>query len=791
LDSKSLEMLEFHRIREILAVFTSFQASETLALNLQCFTSQEHISLLLRQSAEARHLLTLDSDFSTGEVVDTREEVNMAVRGKILEPQTLVNTGLTMASVRRLRSKLSRMTGFPLLWDIASGITQMRDLEDNISRCLSPDGEVLDSASSQLASARRQLRDTRHTLRARLEGLIKSARGRRIVQEPIITEREGRYVIPIKADSRRDIRGIVHDVSNTGATVYLEPWTTVDMGNRLRELIVEEQREIERVLRDLSERVAVHAEDINNNIAIAAEIDLILAKARYARSCDGFEARLEGLEDSGSQTGQKRVLRLVNARHPLLGDKAVPLSVELGSEFSVLVITGPNTGGKTVALKTIGLLSLMTQAGLPIPASEGTVLPVFDGVFVDIGDEQSIEQTLSTFSWHMGNIIRIIGSATDHSLVLLDELGTSTDPDQGSALARAILLHFLSRGTFAVATTHYGELKAFAHTTPGLQNASLDFDPTTLAPTYHLTVGIPGGSNALATAARLGLPPGIIERARDMLASGTQEMETLITDLTTEKEKAQHLAGEAELLKNEGEQKSAELERRLNRLRAEEKSILQEARDKVVREAAELQKEIRQTASRLRKEKTRETIEQSRKVLAAAQEQLRGESWQPKADSDTGEPEQPGVITPGDTVWLREAGVPATVLSISEETRQIEVQAGSTRIRLGLDGVTRTPLLPRHSSSGAQKSINIPRGQAVPRELKLLGKRAEEAEWEVNNYLDAAVTAGLTQVRIVHGIGTGALRNAVRDLLGSHPLVSSFRPGEKGEGGNGATIVEL
>jgi len=297
----------------------------------------------------------------------------------------------------------------------------------------------------------------------------------------------------------------------------------------------------------------------------------------------------------------------------------------------------------------------------------------------------------------MGNIIRIISNTTDHSLVLLDELGTSTDPDQGSALARAILLDFLSRGTIAVATTHYGELKAFAHTTPGLQNASLDFDPTTLNPTYHLTVGIPGGSNALATAARLGLPSEIIEKARGMLASGTQEMETLITDLTTEKEKAQDLASEAELLKNESEQKSAELERRLSRLRTEEKTILQEARDKVVREAAELQKEIRHTASQLRKERSRErsreTIEQSRKALSAAQEQLRGENWQPKADSETGEPEQPGVITPGDTVWLREAGVPATVLSISDETRQIEVQAGSTRIRLNLDGVHRNPLL--------------------------------------------------------------------------------------------------
>jgi DNA mismatch repair protein MutS2 len=453
----------------------------------------------------------------------------------------------------------------------------------------------------------------------------------------------------------------------------------------------------------------------------------------------------------------------------------------MGRDFSILVITGPNTGGKTVALKTIGLLSLMTQAGLPIPASEETCLPIFDGVFVDIGDEQSIEQTLSTFSWHMGNIIRIIGSATNHSLVLLDELGTSTDPAQGSALARAILLHFLSQRTMAVATTHYGDLKAFAHTTSGLQNASLDFDPATLAPTYHLTTGIPGGSNALATAARLGLPPDIIEEAQDMLAGGTQELETLIADMTAEKNKARSISIEAEQLKEKVEQQNTELESRLKRLSAEERAIIQEARDK----------EIRQAATQLRKERNRETIEQSRRALTAAREQLRGEVWQPRADSETGGPDGPGSITPGDTVWLREANVAATVLSISEETQQIEVQSGLTRIRLGLDGVTRTTGQPVNNSVRAPEAFSMPRTRSVPPELHLLGKRADEAEWEVNNYLDAAVAAGLTQVRIVHGSGTGTLRNIVRDMLGYHPLVRSFRPGERGEGGNGVTIAQL
>jgi len=792
LDNKSLEMLEFHRVRESLAGFTSFQASRELALTLQCSRDREHISLLLRRSAESRHLLTAEPGFRVGEVVDTRDELHMASRGKVLEPLVLVGIGTTLATTRRLRISLGRLSAdFPLLWEMASGIVQMRQLEDDIGKCLAPDGEVLDSASSQLAAVRRQLRETRQHLRERLESIIRSPRGRRIVQDPVITEREGRYVIPIKVESRRDIRGIVHDVSNTGATVFVEPWTTVETGNELRELIVEEQREIERVLRGLSDKVGGHAEEISGNIALAAEIDLALAKARYARSCRGCEARLVGTGEGGTTTGRDRVLRLVEARHPLLGDKAVPLSVEIGGDFSVLVITGPNTGGKTVALKTVGLLSLMTQAGLPIPASEQTQLPVFDGVFVDIGDEQSIEQTLSTFSWHMGNIIRIVGTASNRSLVLFDELGTSTDPAQGSALARAILLHFLSMKAVTVATTHYGDLKAFAHATPGLQNASLDFDPVTLAPTYHLTVGVPGGSNALATAERLGLPHRIVEEARGMLAEGSQELESLLSELTAQRESARGLSDEAERLKHEAEQRHTELEDRQERLKAQEKSILQEARDRVVREAAELQREIRQAAAQLRKERSRETVEQSRRALAATREQLAGEDWKSRADGRGVEAAETRPIAAGDTVWLEEAGVSATVVSVSEETQQVEVQSGPTRIRLGLDGVSRRGGQPPSGSAWTPGAVSTPPARSVPRELHLLGKRAEEAEWEVDSYLDAAAVAGLAEVRIVHGGGTGALRRAVRDLLGAHPLVKSFRPGGRGEGGDGATVVQL
>ena len=794
MNEKSLEMLEFHRVREILAGFTSFPASRESALALHPLSDYEQAALLLNQSAEARHLLLMEPDFSTGEVVDIRKEVKLSTRGKVLEPQTLVHIQQTMATTRQLYRNFKKLAPeLPLLWGIASGIIELRQLEKDITKCLTPNGELLDSASPRLATARQQLREVRQQLLNRLEAIIKSSRGQKIIQEPVITEREGRYVLPIKIEVRNEIKGIVHDVSNTGATVFIEPLTTVELGNRLRELMLEERREIDRILGELSTQAGAHETEISTNVALAAELDLILAKARYARSTRAAEPALIPFSTDDRRTADTHpgLLKLIEARHPLLADKAVPLSIEIGQDFSILVITGPNTGGKTVALKTIGLLSLMAQAGIPIPASPQSCLPFFDEVFVDIGDEQSIEQTLSTFSWHMGNIIHIIKSATNRSLILLDELGTSTDPAEGSALARSILLHFLSKDTMTVATTHYSDLKAFAHVTPGLHNASFDFDPVTLNPTYHLTVGVPGGSNALATASRLGLHPEIITNAREMLSKGTQELETLLADLNSEKQRVESLRRDLMQDTEEANRKNTELENRLLQLQAEERTVIQQARDNIVREVAELQKEMRQAASRLRKQRTKETIEQTRKALAGVQNRLKSEVWQPAAGAKPAEETAGEGINVGDTVWLEEANLQATVLSVAEEARQVEVRAGSTRIKLSLDGVAK--MVPS-SGDGEPRLTPVtraPRAQAVFPELHLRGKRADEVEWALHSYLDSAYLAGLNEVRIVHGSGGGVLRDIVRELLASHPLVKSYRPGVRGEGGNGVTIASL
>lgn len=787
MDQKSLEILEFPKITRILAGYTSFSISGELVLNLKPLADYHQVSRLLRQSAEARHLLLVDPGFTVSGAFDVREAVGMAALGKILEPIKLIEIQQTLATMRQARSSLHRMPEeMPLLCDITRDIVELPEVEKEVTHCLSPGGEVLDRASPQLATARRQLKETRQNLRDRLEKIMKTPKGQQIIQEPVITEREGRYVIPVKVESRREIKGITHDVSNTGATVFVEPLPTVELGNTIRELVTAEKREVEKVLQKLSMAVGTKEAEILLGISRLAELDMTLAKARYAGAARAAEPGLTDLSDVSDKDGSGAFIRLVDARHPLLGEKAVPLSVDIGRDFSILVITGPNTGGKTVALKTIGLMSLMTQAGIPIPASPETRLPVFDQVFADIGDEQSIEQTLSSFSWHMGNMIRIINNTTERSLVLLDELGTSTDPAEGSALARSILRHFLSSKILTVATTHYADLKAFAHTTPGLHNASFDFDPLTLTPTYHLTLGIPGGSNALAIATHLGVPAAIIDEARTMLAEGALDLETTLADIMAEKQKLQD---SRELLEKESHQvktRNIELESRLTQLRVEEQRVIDEARDKVVREAAELHRQIRRASSELRKQRTRETIDAAQKSLAAVQTRLDSEAWTPKIP-------EPGVEHPvsvGDTVYLKEINLPATVLSISEEKQEVEVQAGQIKLKVGINSITKTTSRAVAPSATTGK-VTGPATGSVSAELDLRGKRADEVEVTLDGYLNDATLTNRNEVLIIHGFGTGTVRQIVRDFLATHPLVKSFRAGKQGEGGDGVTVVSL
>jgi DNA mismatch repair protein MutS2 len=464
------------------------------------------------------------------------------------------------------------------------------------------------------------------------------------------------------------------------------------------------------------------------------------------------------------------------------------LNVEIGADYTGLVITGPNTGGKTVALKTIGLLALMAQAGMPIPAAGESCLPIFDNIFADIGDEQSIEQTLSTFSWHMGNIVRIVKESTDRSLVLLDELGTATDPGEGAALAQSILRHFLDCKTMIVATTHFSELKAFAHATPGLQNASLDFDPVTLAPTYHLTLGIPGGSNALAIASQLGLPPEIIADARSRLSRGSHEVENLLADLRVQKRQMDDWRDEIEREREEAKNLRHRIEEEQLRSREEEDKRLREVRARLQKEGDELQIHIREAMDDLKKEQTREKLERAQKVLSEMREQLKGPNWQPM--SSASEDKVAPRLAIGDRVTVMGMNLQGTVVSSPDSNGQIEVQVGSTKVKLAPENLEKLEAAKIESLNQPKTSVSIPR-RVASLELDLRGKRADEVEIELDAFLNDAGLANLPEVRVIHGIGTGVVRQIVRQFLASHPLVNSFRSGKREEGGDGVTVVQL
>ncbi|MBN1856165.1 MAG: endonuclease MutS2 [Dehalococcoidia bacterium] len=790
MDAKSLELLEFHLAKARVADFASFELSSQALRDLQPLTDRRQILERLAESAEARRLLSLLPDFSIGQVSDIDEVVTMAAHGVVLAPAELALVAQTLHSIAAARRRIKDFIDeLPRLWAIAQHMADLHLLANDIVRGIGPSGEILDSLSPRLFEMRRQMIDARQQLVEQLEVFVMSPNGKDIVTDQIVTQRDGRYVIPIKSELRKQVHGIVHDVSNSGATVFMEPFDTIEQGNLLRELEVGERSEIEKVLRERCNALGLYKDKIAISVAAILELDVAVAKARYAREAQALEPTV--LEDSVGENGRGATLFLKEARHPLLGSSAVPLTLEMGSDFQALVVTGPNTGGKTVMLKTVGLLSAMMQAGLPIPASDGSALPVFDSIFADIGDEQSIEQTLSTFSWHMSNLVRIVTNSTNRSLVLLDEPGSSTDPSEGSALARALLHHFLEHHTLTLATTHYTDVKVFAHVTPGLQNASLEFDPVTKKPTYRLHMGLPGGSNALATAARLGLPEALVEIARSMMPKAEQQLSALLQDLETEKQAVETLTRnllEERLLL---QRKSQEFDEELARQRKEDRLVINEARDNVAREAAALHRQMREVSAELRKTRGKSQLEVARKTLNLAQEKLESSEFQvvPPTATET-VPVDDGQIRVGDTIRIRGTNTDATVLSISEKNYQMEVQCGQTKLWLGVDTVDKiaTTARPLKGTISIKPRTSDVR---VPMELDLRGRRADEIEPALDTYLNAATLSGIPSARIIHGFGTGTVRDIVRDYVSTSRLVRRFRPGQQSEGGDGVTVLEF
>ncbi len=802
-DEKTLTTLEFDKVLARLAGLTAFSAGRVAALALRPAATRALAAQRQALGAEARRLRAGRPNLGLAGAHDVRPHAHKAALHGVLDPSELLEIHSTLVAVRTLRGNLGRLAQqYPLLADLTRRMYDPARLVSEIVRCITPRGEIADSASPALAAVRRESRVVHDRLQARLQEILNNAVARGVAQEALITERDGRYVVPIKADFRGQLRGIVHDVSGSGATLWIEPLAIVDLGNQYRELQLEEQREAQRVLRQLSELVADVAGQIEADVDLLAELDVVFAAARLGELLKAYELPLDG-EAQPWLVEAPAELRLLQARHPLLTGEIVPITLYAGGAFRVLMITGPNTGGKTVALKTAGLLTLMALAGLPIPAGEGSSVPVFDSIYADIGDEQSIEQSLSTFSSHMRNIVGILAQAGPRSLVLLDELGAGTDPEEGAALARAIVQRLLRQGCTVIATTHHGELKVFAHETPGVMNASVEFDTQTLAPTYRLAVGLPGRSNAIAIAARLGMPADVLEQARQAAGPEQERVGDLLADLQRERDRAsaeragaEQAAAEAETLRSRYAGELAELDRQRAALR-------EAARSEAETEVAELRAAMREASRRLQRASRLErlpaeaaaaaTVDLAEAEATAAEVQARLDALQAREAQRTATalPAAPPSIGPGDLVTVRGLDQTGEALSAPDDRGEFEVQLGALRMRIKRDQVERVA---HAAAAPAPRPIAVslpPRPDSPGLELEVRGHRAEEAIPRLEEYLQSAYLAGLPFVRIIHGKGTGALRRVVREALASSPLVSDFEPADARAGGEGVTIAHL
>ncbi|MGC8855702.1 MAG: endonuclease MutS2 [Anaerolineae bacterium] len=787
MDAKTLSVLEYPKILARLAGYCDFSASKELALTLVPTHSYDLALDRLAETSEARRLLAVQ-DVGVGGAHDIRPAVDLAARRGVLEPQQLLEIKATLISCRELKKTLERKASdYPHLAEIALGLPQTYGLVEAITRVLSERGEVLDSASEKLARLRREIKATHDRLMGRLQRYLTELAPK--LQEQIITQRDGRYVIPLRAEFKGQVKAIIHDQSASGATLFVEPLPIVEINNQLRELQLQERDEERRILAELSAQIGQYRQELIYGVENLAALDLAFAKAKYAEELKASEPLLRPLSPA---KGHPPTFKLLRARHPLLDpETVVPIDFNPPADTRAVIITGPNTGGKTVALKTVGLLTLMAQSGLHIPAQSGSELPFYRSVYADIGDEQSIEQSLSTFSGHITNIIHILKNADEHSLVMLDELGAGTDPQEGAALARAILSHLLARGITTLVTTHHPELKTFAHVTPGVVNASVEFDLKTLRPTYQLTIGLPGRSNAIAIAQRLGLDPEIVAAAKSEIHPDEQRADKLLDDIRKERNRLARERQKMEKSRAHLEAQAQELQKRLERIEEERREILARARAEGELEVEILKQNLASLKAQLKK--ARQPLE----VLKAVEEKVEalGEKITQPVERHPAEMTIAGMggqtfapFSPGDRVLVSSLNAEGVISALGES--EAEVQVGSLRVRARLSDLKRKGAAvqdeePREVSPGYPL-------KASPRmELDLRGQMTEDALEILDRYLEQAYLARLPFVRIIHGKGTGALRQAVRQALRGHPHVRSFEDGDPREGGDGVTIVKL
>ena len=785
---KSLVKLELDQVLALLADCAGSEGGKQSCLNLRPSSDLEEVEQLLQQTTAAYDLSTKKGYPSFVSAADVSASLERADRGGSLQPKELLVIGGVLRCTRSVKDYITPEEKQTVLDPLFHSLTPNKYLEERILTSILSEEEIADTASSELADIRRHMRIQSGKIRDSLQKVISSPAYSKFLREPIITIRQGRYVVPVKSECKNDVPGLVHDVSATGSTYFVEPMSAVNANNALRELQLKEKKEIERILAELSSEVAAHAEDINLDYSLLVQLDVVFAKAKLAFN---MRAWAPIMNDTGR-------VELRNARHPLIDPKrVVPISLRLGTDFDTMIITGPNTGGKTVTLKTIGLLTLMAECGLHVPAGDGSVLSTFDAILADIGDEQSIAQSLSTFSSHMKTIVDVVEQCDNRTLVLYDELGAGTDPAEGAALAIALIEFSRKMGSRVVATTHYAELKLYAMRTKGVINASCEFDVETLQPTYKLLIGIPGKSNAFAISRKLGLPEDILKEAGDLVGKSDKDFEDVLAQLEQQRQQMENARMEAEKLKRETAQIKQQSEQYQEQLRKEKEKAMEAARREAqgiideARAAANIaSEELKALRKQLQDSADTTGINQRqaelRRTLNETEDKIRAKQPQPARPQSTRE------IRVGDTVELLNLGVKASVLAINKNGTY-QLQAGIMKLTAKADEIYLLENDNPYKARGGHPAHSGREMKMAPMssEIDLRGMDTVEAICVLDRYMDEAMRAKLSTVRIIHGKGTGALRQAVHQDLKRNKFVKSFRLGVYGEGEDGVTIAEF
>lgn len=783
MQQRVLKTLEFDKIRSQLVEHTSSSLGREKAVALLPSVDFDEVSRLQEETDEAAKVLRLKGNIPLGGIHDIRPHVKRAQIGGTLSPLELVQVASTVHASRQMKrfvEDLQEVTEVPILLSYTEGIIVLANLEESIRNAIDEGGEVLDGASEALRSLRQQMRTRESRVREKLESMIRSSSASKMLSDAIITIRNDRFVIPVKQEYRSHYGGIIHDQSSSGQTLFIEPQSVVQLNNELQNIRVKEQQEIERILSELSALTAEHHDELLEIVVIMAELDFMFAKARYG-------SKIKGSKPIVNDEGR---INLFQARHPLISiDEVVPNSITLGSDYTTIVITGPNTGGKTVTLKTVGLCTLMAQAGLQIPALDGSEVAVFGSVYADIGDEQSIEQSLSTFSSHMVNIVEILNKVDYNSLVLFDELGAGTDPQEGAALAISILDEVYKRGARVIATTHYPELKAYGYNREGVINASVEFDVETLSPTYKLLIGVPGRSNAFEISKRLGLKDSVIETARSYISADSNEVENMIASLESSRKQAEKDRDEAHQLLKDAENLHRDMQKQMAEYYQKKEELADKAKVKaasIVEKAKDEAEEVIRELRKLRLEKgaeikEHELIDAKRRLSEATPEQSQVKNAG-KAKSARHE------FKPGDEVNVLTFGQKGHLVDRVND-KEWQVQIGILKMKVKESDMeyinTPKPVETRPVATVKGKDFH------VGLELDLRGERYEDALMRVEKYIDDALLAGYPRVNIIHGKGTGALRQGVQEYLRNHRSVKKIRFGDAGEGGTGVTVVEF